>query len=113
MPLDTVQQSAVAGGGAKRAHDTWEQEEGSRKRHKKAREERRRTLPDPCTNFIELRFQLVRFKGVYRVARLPLTFTFANLYMFILYIFGWSGYHSHRFEVVGCVQMYSAQYKKG
>lgn len=38
------------------------------------------SLPAPTTEFVELRFQLESLKGVFRVAQLPLTFTFANLH---------------------------------
>ncbi|TFK91140.1 hypothetical protein K466DRAFT_483426 [Polyporus arcularius HHB13444] len=64
-------------------------------------------LPPPSDKVIQLRFQLSRFKGVYRVVRLPLSFTFAHLYRFILLIFGWSGHHLHEAEVVTHVERYS------
>ncbi|RPD62385.1 hypothetical protein L227DRAFT_498866 [Lentinus tigrinus ALCF2SS1-6] len=64
-------------------------------------------LPPPSDKVIQLRFQLARFKGVYRIVRLPLSFTFAHLYRFILLIFGWSGDHLHEAEVVTNVERYS------
>lgn len=70
-------------------------------------------LPLSSDTFIQLRFQLCRFKGVYRVARLPLSFTFAHLYKFILLIFGWSGHHAHQAEVVTHAVLYSANWKRG
>ncbi|KAL6302799.1 hypothetical protein BKA93DRAFT_736090 [Sparassis latifolia] len=64
-------------------------------------------LPVPSPTYIQLHFQLAHFEGVYRVARLPLTFTFANLYRFVLFTFGWSGMHLHRADVCTNVVMYS------
>ncbi|KAL6302792.1 hypothetical protein BKA93DRAFT_736155 [Sparassis latifolia] len=64
-------------------------------------------LSAPCPTYIQLRFQLARFRGVYRVVQLPFTFTFANLYRFVLFIFGWSGQHAHRSEICTNVVMYS------
>ncbi|KAJ7133293.1 hypothetical protein C8R44DRAFT_772140 [Mycena epipterygia] len=72
-----------------------------------------KTLPPPTTSFVQLRFQLARFKGVYRVARVPLNYTFANLYSLILFMFGWSGAHAHRANVYSHVEMYSGNYKAG
>ncbi|TCD65101.1 hypothetical protein EIP91_003075 [Steccherinum ochraceum] len=117
-PSNTSSRSGGAGPstGEKRIRelvpDLWDKDSSHQKRKKVVREQRR-TLPEPCADFIELRFQLARFRGVYRIVRLPLTFTFANLYMFLLYIFGWSGDHAHKFNVVGHVKMYSGNYKKG
>ncbi|KAJ7625908.1 hypothetical protein FB45DRAFT_1005187 [Roridomyces roridus] len=54
------------------------------------------TLPPPSSTFVQLRFQLARFKGVYRVIRVPLNYTFANLYKLIIFVFGWHGDHLHR-----------------
>ncbi|KAI0372203.1 hypothetical protein BV20DRAFT_940546 [Pilatotrama ljubarskyi] len=71
------------------------------------------TMPAPCDTYIQLRFQLCRFKGVYRVARLPLSFTFAHLYKFLLLIFGWSGMHAHQAEVLTNVELYSSTYRPG
>lgn len=70
-------------------------------------------LPPASDTFIQLRFQLCRFKGVYRIARLPLSFTFAHLYKFILLIFGWSGHHLHQASVVTHAQLYSANWRRG
>ena len=64
-------------------------------------------LPPPSDTIIQLRFQLCRFKGVYRIARVPLSFTFAHLYRFMLLIFGWSGDHLHQAQVVTHVELYS------
>ncbi|KAI0078254.1 hypothetical protein K474DRAFT_1660710 [Panus rudis PR-1116 ss-1] len=69
-------------------------------------------LPEPTKDYIEVRIQLFRFHNVYRYARLPVTMTFQQLYKFLLYIFGWSGAHLHRFEVVGNVEMYSPNGQK-
>ncbi|KAI0632163.1 hypothetical protein C8Q77DRAFT_905583 [Trametes polyzona] len=71
------------------------------------------SLPDPCNTFIQLRFQLCRFKGVYRVALIPLSFTFAHLYRYILFLFGWSGRHIHEFEVYSHVELYSKTWRPG
>ncbi|KAJ7174186.1 hypothetical protein C8R43DRAFT_1102645 [Mycena crocata] len=71
------------------------------------------TLPPPTTSFIQLRFQLARFKGVYRVAKIPLNYTFANLYRLIVFMFGWSGEHTHRARVYSHIEMYSGNYKAG
>ena len=65
-------------------------------------------LPQPSDTVIQLRFQLSRFKGVYRVVQLPLSFTFAHLYRLNLLLFGWSGYHLHEFEVLTNVELYSS-----
>ncbi|KAI0349465.1 hypothetical protein OH77DRAFT_1525620 [Trametes cingulata] len=70
-------------------------------------------MPAPCDTYIQLRFQLCRFKGVYRVARLPLSFTFAHLYKYILLLFGWSGMHAHQAEVLTHVELYSHAYRPG
>ncbi|KAJ6589599.1 hypothetical protein B0H19DRAFT_1303954 [Mycena capillaripes] len=70
-----------------------------------------KTLPPPTSSFIQLRFQLARFKGVYRVARIPLNYSFANLYKLVLFMFGWSGDHAHRASVYSHVEMYSGNYK--
>lgn len=66
-------------------------------------------LPPPCDSWIQLRFQLVRFKGVYRIARLPLNYTFATVYKFIMFSFGWSGMHLHEFRVLSNVEMYATR----
>lgn len=55
------------------------------------------TSPRETTNYIQLRFQLARFK-VYRIVHLSLTFTFANLHTLIQYMFGWSDSHLHHAE---------------
>ncbi|KAJ7482999.1 hypothetical protein B0H11DRAFT_2021759 [Mycena galericulata] len=70
-------------------------------------------LPPPTSSFIQLRFQLARFKGVCRVARVPLNYTFAHLYKLILFMFGWNGQHMHRANVYSHVEMYSGNYKAG
>ena len=70
-------------------------------------------LPQPSDTVIQLRFQLSRFKGVYRVVQLPLSFTFAHLYRLNLLLFGWSGYHLHEFEVLTNVELYSPNNRKG
>lgn len=57
------------------------------------------TLPPQTKEYIQLRFQLARFKGVFRTVQLPLTFTFANLHKFIMFAFGWSDGHAHQAEV--------------
>ncbi|KAJ7722455.1 natural resistance-associated macrophage protein-domain-containing protein [Mycena maculata] len=72
-----------------------------------------KTLPLPTSSFIQLRFQLARFKGVYRVAQIPLNYTFANLYKLVLFMFGWSGQHAHRATVYSHVETYSGNYKAG
>lgn len=45
-------------------------------------------MPDPTTTFVRVRFQLARFSGVYRIVKLPSTFTFAHLPKYILNFFG-------------------------
>ncbi|KAJ7133285.1 hypothetical protein C8R44DRAFT_730465 [Mycena epipterygia] len=69
-----------------------------------------KTLPPPTTSFVQLRFQLARFKGVYRV---PLNYTFANLYTPILFMFGRSVNHAHRENVYSHVETCSRNYKAG
>ncbi|KAI1789585.1 hypothetical protein LXA43DRAFT_1020265 [Ganoderma leucocontextum] len=71
------------------------------------------TMPPPSEHIIQLRFQLCRFKGVYRTVRVPLTFTFAHLYRLILILFGWSGYHSHQAEVLTNAIMYASPGRTG
>ena len=56
------------------------------------------TPPRKTADYIQLRFQLARFR-VFRTVQLPLTFTFANLHRLIQYMFGWSDSHLHRSEV--------------
>ena len=70
-------------------------------------------LPPPSDTIIRLRFQLCRFKGVYRVVRLPLSFTFAHLYRLTLLLFSWSGHHLHQAEVVTHAELYSTNYREG
>ena len=70
-------------------------------------------LPPASDTFIQLRFQLCRFKGVYRVARLPLSFTFAHLYRLTLLLFSWSGHRLHQAEVVTHAELYSTNYREG
>lgn len=67
------------------------------------------TLPPPTKSYIQLRLQLSRFKGVYRIVQLPLTFTFANLHRFILYVFGWNGSHAHQAYVWTNVELYKTK----
>ncbi|KAG2145844.1 hypothetical protein DEU56DRAFT_788438 [Suillus clintonianus] len=64
------------------------------------------TLPAKTTSYIQLRFQLMNFANVYRIVKLPVTFTFANLHTLIQYMFGWSNSHLHRAEVVSYVVMH-------
>lgn len=71
------------------------------------------TLPGVTSSYIQVRIQLARFNGVYRIVRLPLTFTLANLHTYLQYIFGWSNDHLHEFQVHGNVEMYSGVYKQG
>ncbi|KAI0771246.1 hypothetical protein BD413DRAFT_493056 [Trametes elegans] len=59
------------------------------------------------------RDHLCRYKGVHRIARLPLTYTFAHLFKYILLIFGWSGHHLHQFEFVTNVELHSGTYRPG
>ncbi|KAJ7290038.1 hypothetical protein C8J57DRAFT_1705537 [Mycena rebaudengoi] len=63
------------------------------------------------TSFIQLRFQLVRFKGVHRVVQLFLNYTFSNLHMLIQFMFSWSGHHAHVAKVYLYVEVYSGNYK--
>lgn len=70
-------------------------------------------LPPPCDTYIQLRFQLRRFKGVYRVAQVPLTFTFKHLYAYLLLLFGWSGMHAHTFSVLSHVELYARTNRPG
>lgn len=65
------------------------------------------TLPDPSTSYIQLRFQLVHFSGVYRTVKVPLNYTFANLHTLIQFLFGWSNSHLHVSQVYTHVTMYS------
>ncbi|PIL22569.1 hypothetical protein GSI_15258 [Ganoderma sinense ZZ0214-1] len=70
-------------------------------------------MPPPSENLIQLRFQLCRFKGVYRTVRVPLSFTFAHLYRLILLLFGWSGRHLHQAEVLTNVIKYASPGRTG
>jgi hypothetical protein len=64
------------------------------------------TLPAKTNDYIQIRFQLLNFKNVFRIVQLPATFTFANLHTLIQYMFGWSDSHLHRAEVVSYVVMH-------
>ncbi|KIY44783.1 hypothetical protein FISHEDRAFT_77192 [Fistulina hepatica ATCC 64428] len=70
-------------------------------------------LPPPANMHIELRFQLYNFKGVHRIVRVPMNYTFAHLHLLNQFIFGWSGCHAHRFEVWSDIELYSGNYKSG
>lgn len=61
--------------------------------------------PRKTTDYIQLRFQLARFR-VYRLVQLPLSFSFANLHTLIQYMFGWSDSHLHRAEVFSNVVLF-------
>lgn len=74
-------------------------------RSKSSRPDPYTTLSATTTSYIQLRFQLMNFKNVYRIVQLPATFTFANLHTLIQYMFGWSNSHLHRAEVVSNVVM--------
>ncbi|KAF8133980.1 hypothetical protein EV363DRAFT_1325176 [Boletus edulis] len=63
------------------------------------------TPPRNTTDYIQLRFQLARFR-VFRIVQLPLTFTFANFHTLIQYMFGWSDSHLHHAEVFPNVVLY-------
>ncbi|KAG2094297.1 hypothetical protein BD769DRAFT_1519286 [Suillus cothurnatus] len=76
------------------------------RRSKPSRPDPYTTLPAETTSYIQLRFQLMNFKNVYRIVQLPATFTFANLHTLIQYMFGWSNSHLHRAEVVSYVVMH-------
>ncbi|KAH9950550.1 hypothetical protein B0H21DRAFT_722208 [Amylocystis lapponica] len=69
--------------------------------------------PAPSADYVQLRLQLCRFKGVYRVVQLPLSATLAHLYRFVLFAFGWSGMHSHRSDVCTNAMLYSVNWRKG
>ncbi|KAI0320166.1 hypothetical protein OF83DRAFT_657740 [Amylostereum chailletii] len=69
------------------------------------------TLPSPTSRFITLNFQLCRFKRVFRIVRVPLNYTFANLHTLIQFLFGWSDSHAHAAEVYDNVELYKT--KKG
>lgn len=71
------------------------------------------TLPCPTNTWIQLRFQLNRFPGVYRVVQVPTNYTFANMHTLIQYLFGWSGHHSHKTRVYTNVEMYKSANRKG
>ncbi|KDR82355.1 hypothetical protein GALMADRAFT_818156 [Galerina marginata CBS 339.88] len=70
------------------------------------------TFPAPTNDYIQLRFQLQRFKGVYRTVQVPITYTFANLHTLLQYLFGWSGRRSHRTRVYTNVEIYTSQSAK-
>src|SRR5262245_24536518 len=72
-----------------------------------------RTLPEPSTSYIRLRFQLCGFENVYRIVRLPLSYTFANLHTLILFLFGWNGSHLHESHVYSHVRMSSNETEPG
>ncbi|EJD51302.1 hypothetical protein AURDEDRAFT_159708 [Auricularia subglabra TFB-10046 SS5] len=72
-------------------------------------------LPEPTIDYIRLQFKLERFPGVVRVALVPLNYTFAHLHRFILFLFGWGGFHAHEAQV--CTEIvpyaYSNSAKRG
>lgn len=72
-----------------------------------------RILPMPTTEWIQLRFTLDRFKGVYRVVQVPSNYNFANLHTLVQYLFGWNGFHSHRARVYTNVEMYKSAGRLG
>ncbi|KAF9474160.1 hypothetical protein BDN70DRAFT_924770 [Pholiota conissans] len=72
-----------------------------------------RTLPPPTKEWVQLRFQLHHFQGVYRVVQVPTNYTFANLHTLIQYLFGWTGNNSHITRVYTNVEMYKSAYRKG
>lgn len=111
-PLDDASQVEQSGASAKRAKtlDQPDQPPTSSLSHAPAPSS---LLPPPCNTYIQLRFQLHRFKGVYRIARLPLTFTFKHLYAYLLFLFGWSGYHAHTFAVLSHVELYARTNRPG
>jgi hypothetical protein len=64
------------------------------------KEERRAlVLPEPTVDYLELRFQLVRFK-VWRVVQVPANYNFVILNQLCYFFFGWDDSHAHCFDVV-------------
>ncbi|KAF8968995.1 hypothetical protein BDZ97DRAFT_1915685 [Flammula alnicola] len=72
-----------------------------------------RTIPPPTHEWIQLRFQLNRFKGVYRIVQVPVNYTFANLHTLVQYLFGWNGIHTHKTRVYTNVEMYKSANREG
>ncbi|CAE6418651.1 unnamed protein product [Rhizoctonia solani] len=55
-------------------------------------------LPRPARTSAEVRVQLVGHQAFRRV-HIPSNYTFIHLHHLILFLFGWSGVHAHRFSV--------------
>lgn len=73
----------------------------------------RTVLPAPSTAHVRLRFQLARFKGVFRTVALPLNYSFAHLHLLVQYLFGWGGGHVHQAKVYAAVELYSRTNRPG
>lgn len=68
-----------------------------------------KTLPPPTDAYIQLRFRVLNCDTpeiVHRVVRIPLSYTFANLYYLMLFLFGWTGNHVHEASVYSHVETY-------
>lgn len=68
-------------------------------------------LPPPTDSYVTLYFTLCRFKRTFRIVRVPRNYTFANLHMFIMFLFESSNHYLHKMEVFDNIELYKA--KKG
>ncbi|CAE7071577.1 unnamed protein product [Rhizoctonia solani] len=62
-------------------------------------------LPRPARTSAEVRMQLVGHQAFRRV-HIPSNYTFIHLHHLILFLFGWSGVHGHRFSVQNNIIMH-------
>ncbi|KAF8755547.1 hypothetical protein RHS01_05047 [Rhizoctonia solani] len=62
-------------------------------------------LPRPARTSAEVRIQLVGHQAFRRV-HIPCNYNFIHLHHLILFLFGWSGVHAHRFSVQNNITMH-------
>ncbi|CAE6460688.1 unnamed protein product [Rhizoctonia solani] len=62
-------------------------------------------LPRPARTSAEVRIQLVGHQAFRRV-HIPCNYTFIHLHHLMLFLFGWSGVHAHRFSVQNNISMH-------
>jgi len=70
------------------------------------------TLPTEVSGHIRLRFQLQGY-NIYRVAYVPSNYTFANLHMLVLYMFGWPRYDGYKAHVLSKSALADDWYEPG
>ncbi|KIK93604.1 hypothetical protein PAXRUDRAFT_828789 [Paxillus rubicundulus Ve08.2h10] len=70
------------------------------------------TLPTGASEYIRLRFQLQGY-NIHRVAHVPSKYSFANLHMLILYMFGWSRYDAYKAHVLSRSALADDWYEPG